>query len=73
MAERSLPIPVKVDDDVVAKFESLSDLAPLHNPAGLIGYRAFKEALPDCVHTFVFDTALPFHDGAGNVYVCAAL
>ena len=50
---------VKVDDDVVAKFESLSDLAPLHNPAGLIGYRAFKEALPDCVHTFVFDTA--FH------------
>src|SRR5699024_9285477 len=28
-------------------------------PAGLIGYRAFKEALPACVHTFVFDTA--FH------------
>ena len=50
---------VKVDDDVVAKFESLSDLAPLHNPAGLVGYRAFKEALPECVHTFVFDTA--FH------------
>lgn len=50
---------VKVDDDVVEKFESLNDLAPLHNPAGLIGYRAFKEALPNCVHTFVFDTA--FH------------
>ncbi len=50
---------VKVDDDVVEKFESLNDLAPLHNPAGLIGYRAFKEALPHCVHTFVFDTA--FH------------
>ena len=28
---------VKVDDDVVAKFESLSDLAPLHNPANIIG------------------------------------
>lgn len=50
---------VKVDDDVVEKFESLNDLAPLHNPAGLVGYRAFKEALPNCVHTFVFDTA--FH------------
>ena len=50
---------VKVDDDVVEKFESLNDLAPLHNPAGLVGYRAFIEALPNCVHTFVFDTA--FH------------
>lgn len=50
---------VKVDDEVVEKFESLNDLAPLHNPAGLVGYRAFKEALPNCVHTFVFDTA--FH------------
>ena len=52
-------VSVKVDDDVVEKFESLNDLAPLHNPAGLVGYRAFKEALPNCVHTFVFDTA--FH------------
>ena len=50
---------VKVDEEVVKKFESLNDLAPLHNPAGLVGYRAFKEALPNCVHTFVFDTA--FH------------
>ncbi len=50
---------VLVDDEVVNKFTSLNDLAPLHNPTGLIGYRAFKEALPNCVHTFVFDTA--FH------------
>lgn len=50
---------VLVNDEVVDKFTSLNDLAPLHNPAGLIGYRAFKEALPNCVHTFVFDTA--FH------------
>ncbi|WP_075876193.1 acetate/propionate family kinase [Merdibacter massiliensis] len=50
---------VKVDDEVAKKFESLSDLAPLHNPAGLVGYHAFKEALPNCIHTFVFDTA--FH------------
>ena len=48
-----------VDEDVVAKVEELSELAPLHNPAHLIGYRAFKEALPDVGHVFVFDTS--FH------------
>lgn len=50
---------VLVDDEVVAEFESLSELAPLHNPAGLVGYRAFKKNLPNIQHTFVFDTA--FH------------
>ena len=48
-----------VDEDVGNKVEELSDLAPLHNPAHLIGYRAFKEALPQIGHVFVFDTA--FH------------
>ncbi|MDO4466607.1 MAG: acetate kinase [Bacillota bacterium] len=50
---------VPVTDDVIAKFEELCELAPLHNPAGLVGYKAFKEALPNCSHTFVYDTA--FH------------
>lgn len=50
---------VLVDEEVVAEFESLSELAPLHNPAGLVGYRAFKKNLPNIKHTFVFDTA--FH------------
>lgn len=50
---------VPVTDDVVTKFEELCDLAPLHNPAGLVGYRSFKKALPNASHTFVFDTA--FH------------
>lgn len=50
---------VKVDDAAIEKVEDLSHLAPLHNPANLIGYRAFKEALPGVDHTFVFDTA--FH------------
>lgn len=50
---------VPVTEDVVAKFASLNELAPLHNPAGLVGYHAFKEALPACKHVFVFDTA--FH------------
>lgn len=50
---------VKVNDDVVNKVEELCELAPLHNPAHLVGYRAFKEALPKVEHVFVFDTA--FH------------
>ena len=50
---------VVADDDVEAKVEELSDLAPLHNPANLVGYRAFKEALKNAGHVFVFDTA--FH------------
>lgn len=49
----------KVDDDVEAKVEELCALAPLHNPGALIGYRAFKSALPQCLHTFTYDTA--FH------------
>ena len=50
---------VPVTEDVVEKFASLNDLAPLHNPAGLVGYNAFKNNLPNCKHVFVFDTA--FH------------
>lgn len=37
--------------------EELSSLAPLHNPANLIGYHAFQAALPNAKHAFVFDTA----------------
>ena len=50
---------VKVDEDVVSKVDELCDLAPLHNPAHLVCYRAFKKALPEIEHVFVFDTA--FH------------
>ncbi|MEF9967538.1 MAG: acetate/propionate family kinase, partial [Longicatena sp.] len=50
---------VNVTDEVVEQFASLNELAPLHNPAGLIGYHAFKDNLPNCKHAFVFDTA--FH------------
>lgn len=50
---------VKVDADVVKKVDELCVLAPLHNPAHLVCYKAFCEALPDIEHVFVFDTA--FH------------
>lgn len=39
--------------------ESLIPLAPLHNAAHLIGFRAFKKEIPNCLETATFDTA--FH------------
>ncbi len=54
---------VVVDEDVVNKVDELCELAPLHNPAHLVCYRAFKEALPEIGHVFVFDTA--FHQTMG--------
>ncbi len=50
---------VIADEYAIEKVEELSELAPLHNPANLVGYRAFKAALPNATHSFVFDTA--FH------------
>ena len=46
-------------EDSINKCIELTDWAPFHNPAGLLGYRSFKKALPNASHTFVFDTA--FH------------
>ena len=46
-------------DEVISKIDELSDLAPLHNPAAIIGINAAKEVMPNAVQTVVFDTA--FH------------
>ena len=51
--------PTLVDDDVVAKLEGMTDLAPLHSPANVSGIRATRELLHDVPHVAVFDTA--FH------------
>jgi acetate kinase len=53
-----------VTDEVIKKIENLSDLAPLHNPANLVGIRAFREVLPDVPEVVVFDTA--FHQSMGS-------
>ncbi|WP_251519881.1 MULTISPECIES: acetate kinase [Staphylococcus] len=53
------PTSVYVDDEVEKKIESLSELAPLHNPANLMGIRAFRKLLPEIPHVAVFDTS--FH------------
>lgn len=50
---------VLVDDSVIAKIEECSDLAPLHNPAHLMGLRGCKELMPNTPMVCVFDTA--FH------------
>lgn len=48
-----------ITPEVEAAIDELSALAPLHNPANLLGIRAAREALPDVPHVAVFDTA--FH------------
>lgn len=46
-------------DEVIAKVDELSSIAPLHNPPAVMGINAAKEVMPNAVQTVVFDTA--FH------------
>jgi acetate kinase len=48
-----------ITDEVEAQIDELAALAPLHNPANLLGIRAAKIAMPDVPHVAIFDTA--FH------------
>lgn len=48
-----------ITDEVLAAIEECNDLAPLHNPANLIGIRACMELMPGVPQVAVFDTA--FH------------
>ena len=50
---------VIVTEKVVQDIEALSDLAPLHNPAHVLGIRAVQEVLPNVPQVAVFDTS--FH------------
>ena len=50
---------VVIDDEVLKAVEECNDLAPLHNPANLIGIRACQELMPGTPMVAVFDTA--FH------------
>lgn len=50
---------VIIDDDVINTVTELIPLAPLHNPANLIGVETFKKLLPNVLNVAVFDTA--FH------------
>ncbi|MDD4753745.1 MAG: acetate kinase [Desulfitobacteriaceae bacterium] len=48
-----------IDDKVIEQMEKLVDLAPLHNPPGLLGIEACKRIMPDIPQVAVFDTS--FH------------
>lgn len=50
---------VVIDDEVIKGIEDCSDLAPLHNPANIIGINACKKAMPKVPMVAVFDTS--FH------------
>ncbi len=50
---------VVIDDEVMEAIAECNDLAPLHNPANIIGINACKEVMPGVPMVAVFDTA--FH------------
>ncbi|MGX7111375.1 acetate/propionate family kinase [Gemella cuniculi] len=50
---------ILVTDEELKKVDSIEDLAPLHNPANIMGARAFREILPGVPNVLTFDTA--FH------------
>ncbi|MFW0108178.1 acetate/propionate family kinase [Rothia sp. P7181] len=51
--------PVLIDDEVLQKIDELSPLAPLHNPAHVMGIKAATETYPGVPQVAVFDNA--FH------------
>ena len=51
--------PVIIDETVITDIEAFAPLAPLHNPAGVLGIRAIQESLPKAKNVAIFDTA--FH------------
>ncbi|ARK20598.1 acetate kinase [Sporosarcina ureae] len=50
---------VLITDEVIEKLEEISSFAPLHNPANIVGIKAFKKTLPNIPAVAIFDTA--FH------------
>ncbi|MCL2481337.1 MAG: acetate kinase [Spirochaetaceae bacterium] len=46
-----------INDEVINNFNSIQDLAPLHNPANIIGIKAAKAELPNVPHCAIMDTA----------------
>lgn len=49
-----------ITDEVLEKMQELCDLAPLHNPAAIVGVKACRAAMPNTPMAFVFDTSFHF-------------
>ncbi len=56
---KTFTAPTVIDDAVLAEIERLIPVAPLHNPANLVGIRTAMALRPDLPQVAVFDTA--FH------------
>ena len=56
---------VLVTDQVINDIIECKEFAPLHNPAHVLGIKAFREVLPDVPMAVVFDTA--FHQSMDKV------
>lgn len=54
-----------INDSVLEKLREVKDMAPLHNPANLLGIEAFEKVLPEVVQVAVFDTA--YHQSMDEV------
>ena len=50
---------VVITEEVLEDIKNFSDLAPLHNPANIMGIKAFMEVIPNAIEVACFDTA--FH------------
>ena len=53
--------PQLINDEIVEMIRDLIPLAPLHNPANIVGIEEARKLLPDVPHVAVFDTGF-FHD-----------
>lgn len=62
---------VLINSDVIEKIEECCDLAPLHNPANLVGIDSAKSIFGDIPMVAVFDTA--FHQTMPNTHYMYAL
>lgn len=54
-----------INDSVIEKIREIKDMAPLHNPANLLGIEAFEKVMPDITQVAVFDTA--YHQSMDEV------
>ncbi|TWT47467.1 acetate/propionate family kinase [Botrimarina hoheduenensis] len=61
----------RITDEVLAQLDRLTPLAPLHNPANVLGIQILRERYPSAEHIAVFDTA--FHQTIPAYAACYAL
>ena len=55
---------VVLNDEVLDRVAKYNPLAPLHNPANIMGVKAFMKVMPNTIQVGVFDTA--FHTTMAN-------